>query len=65
MTTKYLMTPEEAADALALSRSTVYLELSAGRLESISVGRARRIPIDAIEAWLQSKRQEAAELSAA
>ena len=64
-TTKLLLTAEEAAEALSLSRSTVYVELAAGRLESISVGRARRIPADAIDAWLQSKRQEAAALSAA
>ena len=65
MTTKYLLTPEAAADALSVSRSTVYVEMSAGRLESISVGRSRRIPIDAIETWLQSKRQEASEMAAA
>lgn len=57
MTTKYLLSPEEAATALSLSRSTVYIELSAGRLESIKVGTARRIPVDAIERWLQDKRQ--------
>lgn len=59
-TTKLLLTAEEAAEALSLSRSTVYVELSAGRLESISVGRARRIPVDAIERWLQSKRAPSA-----
>lgn len=56
-TPKLLLTAEEAAEALSLSRSTVYLELASGRLESISVGRARRIPVDAVERWLQSKRQ--------
>lgn len=57
MTTKFLLTAEEAAEALSLSRSTVYVELASGRLESISVGRARRIPVDAVERWLQDKRQ--------
>jgi excisionase family DNA binding protein len=61
MATKVLLTPEAAADALSLSRSTVYLELAAGRLESIRVGRARRIPADAIEDWLRAKRTDAAE----
>lgn len=56
MTTKYLLKPEEAAQALSLSRSTVYVEMNAGRLESISVGRARHIPVEAIERWLESKR---------
>jgi excisionase family DNA binding protein len=56
-TQKFLLSPEEAAEALSLSRSTVYIELSAGRLESISVGRARRIPIDAIQRWVEGKRE--------
>lgn len=61
-TTKVLLTPEEAAEALSLSRSTVYLELAAGRLESILVGRrARRIPADAIQDWLRARRSDAAE----
>lgn len=58
-TAKILLTADEAAEALSLSRSSIYVELAAGRLESISVGRARRIPVDAIEVWLRSKRNAA------
>ena len=65
MSKQYLLTADEAAEALSLSRSTLYVELASGRLESIHVGRARRIPADALEAWVERKRQEAAELSAA
>lgn len=46
--TKLLLTPAEAAELLGLGRSTVYELLAAGDLESICIGRARRIPHDAL-----------------
>ena len=64
-TPRLLLTAAEAAEALSLSRSTVYIELSSGRLESISVGRARRIPVDAVERWLEARRAESAHPTAA
>jgi excisionase family DNA binding protein len=50
--TKLLLTPAEAADLLGLGRSTVYELMAAGDLESICVGRARRIPHDALTAYV-------------
>jgi excisionase family DNA binding protein len=50
--TKLLFTPAEAADQLGVSRSTVYELLAAGALESICIGRARRIPHDALIAYV-------------
>ena len=64
MTDKYLLSPEAAAKALSLSRSSIYVEMSSGRLESIHVGRARRIPVDAIERWLQDRRAAANPIAA-
>jgi excisionase family DNA binding protein len=43
-----LLTVEEAADALALGRTKVYELLDAGALRSIKIGRARRIPVEAL-----------------
>jgi excisionase family DNA binding protein len=40
---KVLLSPEEVADALSLSRSKVYELLASGRLHSIKIGRCRRI----------------------
>jgi len=57
---RLLIDPREAARRLSLGRTTVYEMLQRGELESISVGRARRIPTDAIEEWLRTKRQTAA-----
>jgi excisionase family DNA binding protein len=46
--TKLLLTPAEAAEQLGVGRSTVYELLASGELESICIGRARRIPSDAL-----------------
>ena len=50
--TKLLLTPAEAAELLGLGRSTVYELLASGDLESVCIGRARRIPHDALLAYV-------------
>src|SRR3954452_24659176 len=52
METKILLTVEEAADRLSLSRSTMYELLLKGELSSIQVGRARRIPAATLEDYV-------------
>jgi excisionase family DNA binding protein len=51
-TIKLLLTPDEAAKALAIHRSTLYGYLMSGEIASFSVGRARRIPVRALEEWI-------------
>jgi excisionase family DNA binding protein len=46
---RLLLTPEEAADRLALSRTTIYELIRKGELRSVKVGRARRIPAGALD----------------
>ncbi|HEX5997435.1 MAG TPA: helix-turn-helix domain-containing protein [Jiangellales bacterium] len=46
--------PGEAAAMLSVSRDTVYVLLRSGRLRSVKVGRARLIPVSAIEEFLSS-----------
>lgn len=48
MPKRVLLTPEEAADALGVGRTTVYALLKSGDLESIQIGRLRRIPTDCL-----------------
>ena len=43
-----LLKPEEAAAELRLSRATLYELLGSGRLASVTIGRARRIPRTAL-----------------
>jgi excisionase family DNA binding protein len=54
--TKLLLTPTEAAELLGLGRSTVYELLAAGDLESVQIGRARRIPGAALVAYVDKLR---------
>ena len=42
MTDKLLLTIPEAAERLSLGRSMVYQLIAAGRLRSVSIGRARK-----------------------
>lgn len=40
--------PEEAAEALKISRTRVYELMAGGQLRSVKIGRNRRIPVDAL-----------------
>lgn len=55
-----LLTVPEVMAILRLGRCTVYDLIRSGRLESIKVGRSRRIPAAAIDAFVCQLREEAA-----
>ncbi len=46
---RLLLTPEEAAERLSLSRTMIYELIRTGELQSVKVGRARRIPAGALD----------------
>jgi excisionase family DNA binding protein len=46
-----LIRPEEAAQLLAVSRSKFYELLAQGVLPSVHIGRALRVPYDALRAF--------------
>jgi len=50
--TKLLLTPIEAAEQLAVSRTKVYELMAAGMLRSIHIGRLRRVPVDALRDFI-------------
>ncbi|MHB8342262.1 MAG: helix-turn-helix domain-containing protein [Mycobacteriales bacterium] len=52
MDLRLLLTPTEAAAALAVSRSTIYELLASGALHSVHIGTARRIPVSALQDYL-------------
>jgi excisionase family DNA binding protein len=60
MSTRLLLTPTEAAQALGIGRSKLYELLRGGLLESVLIGSARRIPSDALDAYVQGLRQRPA-----
>jgi excisionase family DNA binding protein len=47
-----LVTPEEAAVILRIGRSTVYELIARGELESVKIGRCRRIPRESLTAYV-------------
>ena len=51
-----LITIREAATILRLGRSKVYELIGAGELEVVHIGRACRLPIDGVEAYVERLR---------
>ncbi|HVA75381.1 MAG TPA: helix-turn-helix domain-containing protein [Acidimicrobiales bacterium] len=53
---KLLYKPEEAAKALGIGRSKIYALMASGQLESVLLGGSRRIPLDAMHAFIEQLR---------
>lgn len=56
--TPLLLTPEVAAERLSCGRTKVYELIRTGALESVKVGRLRRVPVDALNAYVASLRRK-------
>lgn len=56
---KVLLTPEEAAERLSISRSKLYELLSRDELESVRIGASRRIPTSALDRFVERCRSRA------
>lgn len=52
-----LLSIEEAARTLGLGRSKTYELIAAGELEVVHIGRCARVPVDAVEAFVERLRQ--------
>ena len=53
---KLLLTPTEAAQVLGIGRSKVYELMQTGQLTSVHIGACRRVPADALKAFLEQLR---------
>jgi excisionase family DNA binding protein len=53
-----LLTVEEAARRLTIGRTTCYKLIRSGALESVPVGRLRRVPAEAIPEYVARLREE-------
>ena len=51
-----LLTIPEAADALGIGRSTVYELIADGRIETVHIGRACRVPVVGLLDFVESLR---------
>ena len=52
-----LVTVEEGADMLGLKRSKMYELLMSGEVESLKIGKARHIPVEALDEFIGRLRQ--------
>lgn len=57
---KLLVSPEEAAECLGIGRSTVYDLMRLRVLPSVKIGRARRIPVQALREYVEQIGSDAA-----
>lgn len=48
-----LLTPEQVAEVLAISRTRVYEYLASQRLRSVRLGRSRRVSVGALRDFVQ------------
>jgi excisionase family DNA binding protein len=54
-TEQILLTPEQAAEALAVGRDRIFRLLASGDIPSIQIGRSRRITADGLRDYVQRK----------
>jgi excisionase family DNA binding protein len=57
-TERMLLTVEEAAERLGVGRSTMYQLISAGLVDTIGIGRLRRIEPDALATYISRLREQ-------
>ena len=55
---RLLVTVDVAASLLSMGRSKTYELIASGDLESVAIGRSRRIPVDAIDDYVARLRDE-------
>ncbi len=56
---KLLLTPEEAAAVLSITRTRVYQLVRRGTLRSVKIGKVRRVAVAALEAFVEEIQEEA------
>jgi excisionase family DNA binding protein len=58
--TMVALTVEEAARRLGVGRTTMYALIASGEVSSVRIGRLRRIPAEALSAYITTRSQAAA-----
>jgi excisionase family DNA binding protein len=61
-TLRLLLTVEEAAEQLGIGRTLMYTLVKQGTVESVQIGRLRRIPADALPRYLVQLRTSTSQL---
>ncbi len=55
---RLLYRPREAAAATGLSPAKFYQLIASGEIPSVKIGKSRRVPVEALRAWVQEKAAE-------
>jgi excisionase family DNA binding protein len=50
--TRLLLSPERVSERLDMGRTKVYELIATGELESVRIGRSRRVPAEAVESFV-------------
>jgi len=58
---KLLYTPTEAARALGMSRSTLYVLMANGKVPSARIGASRRVPVKGLRRYVTALSADASE----
>ena len=58
---KLLLRPQEAAEAIGISRSRIYELMAAGTIPSVRIGTSLRVPVDTLRAWVSCQIEARAE----
>jgi excisionase family DNA binding protein len=58
MTEKLLLTVGEAADRLGVGRSFLYQLIQRGELQSLKLGRARRVPLRVLDEFVNRRLED-------
>jgi excisionase family DNA binding protein len=62
---RIVLTVEEAAEALGIGRTLMYELIGSGAVESVTIGRLRRVPADALGAFVNQLRKSVGEQAGA
>ncbi|WP_433361951.1 helix-turn-helix domain-containing protein [Actinoplanes sp. CA-142083] len=65
LATPLLLTPEQAAAQLGIGRTKMFALIGGGEVESVTIGRHRRVPTDALAAYVERLRAQQASTGAA
>jgi len=57
---KILLRPKRAFELLDIGRSTGYALIASGKLPSVRIGRAVRVPVDGLREWVKRQPEKKA-----
>jgi len=63
--TSFVLTVEQAAKRLGIGRTLMYALVTSGDIESVTIGRLRRIPVECITEYLNRRREQNTQLPTA